>query len=200
MLEHRKKQGAITGMYLQQKRQKSDLVNIKDYIPDVFVDLKYATEDNFTGHRVYDFSEAYLRYGTVQKLKKAQEELRKSGLSLKIWDAYRPTAAQFTFWELCPDDTFIADPYKGFSSHSRGNAVDVTLVTAEGKELLTPTEFDDFSERATRHHADWNPEAAQNVQLVEELLEECGFRAYEGEWWHFYDVTTEPTPFTDFQI
>ena len=44
-------------MYLQQKRQKSDLVNIKDYIPDVFVDLKYATEDNFTGHRVYDFSE-----------------------------------------------------------------------------------------------------------------------------------------------
>ena len=179
-------------MYLQQKRQKSDLVNIKDYIPDVFVDLKYATEDNFTGHRVYDFSEAYLRYGTVQKLKKAQEELRKSGLSLKIWDAYRPTAAQFTFWELCPDDTFIADPYKGFSSHSRGNAVDVTLVTAEGAELLTPTAFDDFSERATRYHADWNPEAAQNVQLVEELLVQSGFRAYEGEWWHYVDLDVYP--------
>ena len=72
----------------------SALVRVKDYIPDVFVDLKYATEHNFTGHRVYDFSDAYLRYGTVQKLKKAQEELRKSGLSLKIWDAYRPEAAR----------------------------------------------------------------------------------------------------------
>ena len=182
----------MEGTFQTECREKSALVKVTDYIPDVFVDLKYATEDNFTGHRVYDFSEAYLRYGTVQKLLKAQEELRKSGLSLKIWDAYRPTAAQFTFWELCPDDTYIADPYKGFSSHSRGNAVDVTLVTADGEELLTPTAFDDFSDRATRHHADWNPEAAKNVQLVEELLVQCGFRAYEGEWWHYVDLDVYP--------
>jgi D-alanyl-D-alanine dipeptidase len=174
------------------QKLKSDLVNVKEYIPDIVVDLKYATDDNFTGHRIYDFAEAYLRYGTVQKLTKVQEKLREMGLSLKIWDAYRPTAAQFTFWELCPDDTFVADPYKGFSSHSRGNAVDVTLVTAEGAELLTPTAFDDFSERATRHHAGWNPEAARNVQLVEDLLVQSGFRAYEGEWWHYVDLDVYP--------
>lgn len=172
--------------------QKSDLVNVKDYIPDIFVDLKYATEDNFTGHRIYDFTEAYLRYGTVLKLMKVQEELRALGLSLKIWDAYRPTAAQFVFWEICPDDTFIANPYKGFSSHSRGNAVDLVLVTASGEELAMPTPFDDFSVLASRHYCDWDKEAAANVMLVEWLMIENGFRIYEGEWWHYVDVDVYP--------
>lgn len=170
----------------------STLVKVTDYIPDIIVDLKYAAEDNFTGHRIYDFTEAYLRYGTVQKLKKVQEALRPLGLSLKIWDAYRPTAAQFTFWEICPDDTYIANPYKGFSSHSRGNAVDVTLVTAEGEDLRMPTEFDDFSRLASRHYKDWDKEAADNVMLVEWLMIENGFRVYEGEWWHYVDTDVYP--------
>lgn len=169
-----------------------NLVNVKEYIPDIFVDLKYATEDNFTGHRIYDFSEAYLRYGTVRKLQKVQEVLRELGLSLKIWDAYRPTAAQFVFWEICPDDTFIANPYKGFSSHSRGNAVDITLVTAEGKDLPMPTEFDDFSGKAARIYSAWSKEAAANVMLVEWLMLENGFRVYEDEWWHYVDTDVYP--------
>ncbi len=177
---------------MSSQKMSSDLVKVKDYIPDIFVDLKYATEDNFTGHKIYDFSEAYLRYGTVQKLKRAQDTLREMGLSLKIWDAYRPTAAQFTFWEICPDDNFVADPYKGFSSHSRGNAVDVTLVTADGEDLATPTAFDDFSFLATRQYDAWEPEAAKNVQLVEKVLRENGFRVYEGEWWHYVDLDVYP--------
>ena len=170
----------------------SALVRVTDYIPDIVVDLKYATADNFTGHKIYDFTEAYLRYGTVQKLKKVQEELRELGLSLKIWDAYRPTAAQFTFWEICPDDTYIANPYKGFSSHSRGNAVDVTLVTAEGEDLRMPTEFDDFSTLASRHYEAWDKEAGNNVMLIEWLMAEYGFRVYEGEWWHYVDTQVYP--------
>lgn len=168
------------------------LVNVKEYIPDIIVDLKYATEDNFTGRRIYDFTEAYLRYGTVQKLKKVQEVLREQGLSLKIWDAYRPTAAQFTFWEICPDDTYVANPVRGFSSHSRGSAVDITLVTADGEELAKPTEFDDFSGKAARIYSAWSKEAAANVMLVEWLMLENGFRAYEGEWWHYVDTDVYP--------
>ena len=45
-----------------------DLVLVKDYISNIRVDLKYAGENNFTGQTIYDFTEAYLRYGTVQKL------------------------------------------------------------------------------------------------------------------------------------
>ena len=70
---------------LYSEKEMEHLVKVKDYIPDIWVELKYASEDNFTGHKIYDFKEAYLRYGTVQKLMKVQEALRKQGLSLKIW-------------------------------------------------------------------------------------------------------------------
>lgn len=164
------------------------LVKVKDYIPDIFVELKYASEDNFTGHKIYDFTEAYLRYGTVQKLMKVQEALRKQGLSLKIWDAYRPPAAQFVFWEICPDDTYIANPIKGFSPHSRGGAVDITLADRTGKELEMPTEYDDFSGKAVRDYPDWTPQAVANQRIVEQLMVDNGFVAYEGEWWHYVDT------------
>lgn len=69
------------------------LVRVRDYIPDIWVDLRYAGENNFTGAAIYDFSDAYLRYGTVKKLAAVQEALRGEGLSLLIWDAYRPQYA-----------------------------------------------------------------------------------------------------------
>ena len=74
------------------------LVRVRDYIPDIWVDLRYAGEDNFTGAAIYDFSDAYLRYGTVRKLAAVQETLRGEGLSLLIWDAYRPQYAQRLLW------------------------------------------------------------------------------------------------------
>lgn len=172
--------------------QKEEFVRVKDYIPDIVVQLIYAEDDNFTGQKIYDFTEAYLRYGTVLKLGKVQDALREQGYLLKIWDAYRPPAAQFVFWEICPDDTYVANPIKGFSSHSRGSAVDVTIVKADGTEVLMPTEFDDFSGLAERNHSAWSKEAAANVKLVEQLMVDNGFTAYEGEWWHYVDVDVYP--------
>ena len=174
------------------QKNDTDFVMVTDYIPDIFVELKYATADNFTGHSIYNFSEAYLRFGTVKKLAEVQAELKKQGLSLKIWDAYRPPAAQFVFWEICPDDTYVANPIKGFSPHSRGGAVDITLVNLEGEECLMPTEYDDFSGLAVRNHPDWNGKAAANQKIVEDLMVAHGFTAYEGEWWHYVDTDKYP--------
>lgn len=168
------------------------LVKVKDYISDIFVELKYASEDNFTGHRIYDFTEAYLRPGTVKKLMKVQKALREQGLSLKIWDAYRPPSAQFVFWEICPDDTYVANPIKGFSPHSRGGAVDVTLVDQKGRELEMPTEYDDFSGKAARSNKSWTIKAAAHQKMIEQLMIENGFIAYEGEWWHYVDMDKYP--------
>ena len=67
----------------------TDFVKITDYIPDIVIDLKYATTDNFTGTIIYDFKDAYLRYGTVKKLAVAQEKFKSMGYYIKIWDAYR---------------------------------------------------------------------------------------------------------------
>lgn len=175
------------------------MVRVRDYIPDIVVELRYATEDNFTGQKIYNFTDAWLRYGTVKKLMKVQAELREKGLCLKIWDAFRPTAAQFRLWEICPDPVYVSNPNNGFSSHSRGNTVDVTLVYADGAELTMPTGFDDFSALADRDYSDCGQEAADNARFLEELMEACGFRPYFGEWWHFsdetaYEVETEFLP------
>lgn len=164
-----------------------DLVRVLDYIPSIFVELKYATDDNFTGSVIYDFTDAYLRYGTVKKLAQVQEEMLERGYSLKIWDAYRPVSAQFALWEACPDPVYVANPSTGYSSHSRGNTVDVTLVMADGSEIEMPTEFDDFSALADRDYSDVIETAKSNVLILENAMSSNGFNCYSGEWWHYSD-------------
>ena len=163
-------------------------VRVRDYIPKITVDLRYATADNFTGKVIYTFSDAYLRYGTVKKLAAAQETLAEQGYGLKIWDAFRPVSAQFALWDICPDGRYVANPNKGFSSHSRGNTVDLTLVTSDGEDVSMPTGFDDFSAKADRDYSDVEEEAAINALLLEETMIEAGFKPYSSEWWHFSDT------------
>ena len=169
-----------------------DLVLVKDYISNIRVDLKYAGENNFTGQTIYDFTEAYLRYGTVQKLAAAQEILDAEGYSLLIWDAFRPPEAQFRLWEVCPDPVYVANPEKGFSSHSRGNTVDVTLTLKDGSPVETPSGFDDFSPLADRDYSDVPEAAAAHARLLEDVMTDCGFKPYSGEWWHFSDTDSYP--------
>lgn len=174
-----------------------DFVNVADYIENMRVDLKYATENNFTKKIIYLFGDAYLRYGTVKKLAIAADLLEKEGYGLIIWDAYRPTAAQFRLWEICPDPTYVADPNKKFSSHSRGNTVDISLYRlSDGEEVEMPTGFDDFTKKADRDYSDVEKELADRAIMLEDIMRSCGFKPYSGEWWHFsdndsYDVDTE---------
>lgn len=167
----------------------NEFVKVADYVTDIVVEQKYATTDNFTGEVIYNFTDAYLRYGTVQKLKGVQEELRNQGLRLKIWDAFRPVSAQFRLWEICPDPTYVANPNNGFSSHSRGNTVDITLVDSDGAEIQMPTGFDDFSLKADRDYSDCDSISANNAKMLENLMVAHGFIPYSGEWWHFSDST-----------
>ena len=176
----------------QPEPQDDDFVRVLDYIPDMAVELRYATERNFTGQRIYAFSELWLRYGTVKKLMLVQDELRQKGLSLKIWDGFRPTSAQFQLWNVCPDPKYVSDPHKGFSSHSRGNTVDITLLDGGGAELEMPTGFDDFSALADRDYSDCPREAAENAIFLEQLMLRHGFKPYSGEWWHFSDTQAYP--------
>ena len=169
-----------------------DFVRVLDYIPSARQELLYATDRNFTGQVIYDFTDAYLRYGTVKKLIAVSEDLAQLGLSLKIWDGFRPVSAQFRLWEVCPDPAFVANPQKGFSSHSRGSTVDITLVDTDGNELEMPTGFDDFSKKADRDYSDCTETAASHAELLEMLMEKHGFRGYSAEWWHFSDTDEYP--------
>ena len=165
-------------------------VRVLDYLPTASQELMYATERNFTGQVIYDFEDAYLRWGTVKKLQLVCADLEELGLYIKIWDGFRPVSAQFTLWEACPDPTYVANPTTGHSSHSRGNTIDLTLVDANGQELLMPTGFDDFSVKANRDYSDCSVEETNNAQLLEILMEKHGFTGYFGEWWHFSDTVS----------
>jgi len=169
-----------------------DIVLIRNYAAGIIVDLKYASTDNFTGKTIYDFTEPSLRYGTVVKLARVQNELLSMGYSLKIWDAYRPFAAHQKLWEICPDPTYVSDPATGTLGHCRANAVDVTLVRADGSEVEMPTGFDDFTSLADRDYSDVSAQAAENALLLQRMMEKYGFKGYYGEWWHYSDTVNYP--------
>lgn len=170
-----------------------DLVRIRDFIPGIREELAYASAHNFTGKQIYDFYNAYLRYGTVQKLSAACEELEALGLGILIWDGFRPVSAQAALWEICPDPAYVSHPVTGTRAHCRGNAVDLTLYDlATGEPLPMPTDFDDFSSLADRDYSDCGPEAAANARLLEEIMEKHGFKPYNAEWWHFTDADSYP--------
>lgn len=128
----------------------------------------------------------------MEKLAAVQETVTESGCSLLIWDAFRPVSAQFRLWEICPDPAYVANPEKGFSSHSRGNTVDVTLVTTDGQPVDMPTDFDDFTALADRDYSDVGDTAAANARLLESAMTAAGFRPYSAEWWHYSDTQSYP--------
>ena len=179
-----------TGEEQAETPEKDAFVRVQDYVPGLFVELRYASAENFTGNVIYSFSDAYLRYGTVEKLAAVQRTVSAEGYSLKVWDAFRPVAAQFKQWEICPDATYVANPNTGYSSHSRGDTVDITLVYQDGAEVEMPTGFDDFSAQADRDYGDCMEDAAENARYLERVMEENGFEPYFGEWWHFSDTDT----------
>ena len=172
--------------------EQDDFVRIIDYIPEADVALAYATTENFTQQTIYDFTDAYLRYGTLQKLMKVCEELEERNLTLRIWDAYRPISGQARLWEACPDPTYVSPPDTGNRTHCRGSAVDVTLIDLDGNPLEMPSGFDDFSDKGDRDYSDCSETAAANAQLLQNIMEKHGFKGYSGEWWHFSDQDTYP--------
>lgn len=183
-------QEIITQEITTEKEPEDDeYVLVKKYIPDIYVELRYATENNFTGVKIYDFTEAYLRYGTVKKLAQVQKELKQQGYSLKIWDAYRPFEAQQKLWEVYPDPNYVANPANGMRRHNLGGTVDITMVAADGSIIPMPTEFDDFSLKADRNYSDIdNEEAVKNVMILQTAMENNGFTGYQGEWWDYSDT------------
>ncbi|MDP8263347.1 MAG: M15 family metallopeptidase [Candidatus Ancaeobacter aquaticus] len=166
--------------------KKTDFVNVQSVIPSIIVDLKYATKDNFTHQVLYATDTCYLRRGTAYKLQEVHYILKKKGFGLKIFDGYRPLYVQKKLWKMFPDLNYVADPAKG-SFHNRGAAVDVTLVTPDGKEVPMGTEFDDFTQKAHLSCTDLPENVINNRILLVRTMIRCGFIPHETEWWHFTD-------------
>jgi D-alanyl-D-alanine dipeptidase len=160
------------------------LVEITEATHGVLLDLRYATERNFTGRPIYARADCHLGAEAETLLRRAVALARPLGLRLKLFDAFRPSEAQWRLWSVRPDPEFLADPRRG-SPHSRGAAVDLTLVDGAGRELEMGTEFDAFTPRS--HHGDTEvpSEAQRNRLTLLGLMTAAGWDFYRNEWWHY---------------
>lgn len=168
-----------------QTNDNKQLVALANYVQPLITEWKYATIDNFTKHILYKKPDAYVRLPVAQALQKIEVELAAKGLGLKFYDAYRPYSVTAEMWKVVPDERYAANPNKG-SGHNRGAAVDVSLVNLASKEeLLMPTKFDDFTERAHHSYTNLSKDVLVNRQLLKSVMEKYGFVALETEWWHY---------------
>jgi D-alanyl-D-alanine dipeptidase len=175
------------------------LAVVRRHAPDIGVDLRYQTAENFARRPLYppDF-EAMLHPGTLKRLIRANRMLARRDLRLVIWDAYRPHRVQLELWDACGhDDTFVANPHRQPSLHSHGCAVDVTLQHLDGKPAAVPTGFDEFSHRAHCDFVHPDPEVRQNLRWLREAMWAAGFGTLPHEWWHFMDKDYRTIPCID---
>lgn len=163
-------------------------VDINNIDSTILVDLKYSTNDNFTGIKIYNFKNAILRKSTALKLTKANSLLKEKGYLLKIWDAYRPLSAQQILWDTFPNEDFVARPNPTIiRGHQLGATIDITLCDLNGNEIEMQSGFDDFSERASRNYKR-NLLQDKHYQVMDSIMNEVGFVGYEKEWWHYSDI------------
>ncbi|MFO1189787.1 MAG: D-alanyl-D-alanine dipeptidase [Alphaproteobacteria bacterium] len=151
---------------------------------DLIVDLRYATADNFTGRPVYRRGAAYLAPDAAEALQRAIQLAARHGYRFRLFDAFRPTEAQWTLWNHTPDPNFLADPRKG-SPHSRGVAVDLTLVNGAGRDLDMGTAFDAFTPLSHHGAPGLAPAAEHNRLVLLGIMTTAGWDFYRNEWWHY---------------
>lgn len=179
-----------------------DFVDVSQ-IPGVWVDLRYASSNNFMGEDLYlDFRTAALHTKAAKKLREAARLLQKRnpGWTLLVFDALRPRDVQQRLWDKVKGtdkQSYVADPQKG-SVHNYGFAVDLSLRDENGVEVDMGTPFDAFEPLAQPKVEDQfalqgKLTSAQmtNRRLLREVMEKSGFKQLSFEWWHFDALSKE---------
>lgn len=161
------------------------LIPITTESHDVAIDIKYATTDNFTGKPVYTRPGCYLLDEAEVLFRRAIDLARIQGWYFLVFDAFRPSEAQFKMWAHTPDPDFLADPNHG-SPHSRGVAIDLTLAeTATGEVLDMGTGFDAFTPLSFHGNTEISRQSQENRYRLLGLMTAAGWDCYLKEWWHY---------------
>jgi len=164
----------------------------------IILDLRYASENNFTKNKIYDCGRCFLRPELASRIKNLQKEIKdRYGMKLKLFDCYRPKPAQQKLWDIVPDEKYVSNPAKG-SMHNRGLAVDVTLVDSNGVELDMGTAFDFFGRRAHSDYLDVPATVLKNRKVLKKMMKIQGLKSIQSEWWH-YSLQTEKAPLDDWE-
>ena len=176
------------------------LVDAVEVVPDLVLDIRYATENNFTGRKLYDEARCLLRPAVAAKLAKAQALLKPQGYRLVVFDCYRPFSIQKKLWDLVPVLGLVAPPSTGGSKHNRAAAVDASLVGLDGSPVEMPTDYDDFGKAARINSKLPTPAAQLHRTVLQDAMVRSGFKLMFMEWWHFDDADALRYPVLDVPI
>ncbi len=197
----------------------SDFVLLADYVPGIVQEIRYYSTYNFIGDRIDGYEEpvALLTKEAARALKMVSNELNVQGYRLKVFDAYRPANAvkHFVLWgiddldlrmkpffypDLEKQELFAKGYIAKMSSHSRGSAVDLTLLDMQtGKEVDMGSPFDLFNEISHPDSRAVTDEQYRNRMLLQKVMVRNGFKPIDCEWWHFA-LADEPFPDTYFEF
>lgn len=163
-----------------------ELVSVQSVDPTIVVELRYAGTRNLIQRPLYPANmPALVRPSVASGLATAQAHLRERGFRLKIWDAYRPQSAHEMLWQYAPHTDYVASPAEGGSLHTRGVAVDATLVDSKGRDVEMPTDFDDFRPAAWLYYHGKNTKVRRHLRTLQAAMARGGFYGMRTEWWHF---------------
>lgn len=207
--------------FISQKKDElpDGFVYAKSVIPDLDVELRYFTTNNFAGDTItgYNSNTLILTKQTAEALKLVQEELQLQNLCLKVYDGYRPQRAvnHFMDWAKVLDDTLKKQQFyprvekrnlfnEGYiasrSGHSRGSTLDLTITDGNtGEPLDMGSPYDFFGEESWVNYKKITETQAANRELLQKVMQKYNFRNYEFEWWHF-TLRWEPFPETYFDF
>ncbi len=175
------------------------MVNIRDSLPQIIVEIKYATKDNFLKFAFYrSLNAAFVQPECFQKLKLAYNILQDTlpGYTFIIYDATRSIEAQQIMWDSikAPQNQkqwYVANPEKG-SIHNYGMALDLTIANNKGEALDMGTEFDFFGKLAYPDNTDYFYNIGKlsqiqysNRKLLLDIMKKAGFTVSKTEWWHY---------------
>lgn len=151
---------------------------------ELVLDLRYATPDNVTHRALYDRAECILRQPVADALHVAAKRVAAAGYQLLIHDCFRPQDAQVALASVESDPRYVADPKRG-SRHTRGAAIDLSLVDREGHAVEMPSAWDESGPRAHRDRKDMSPAARRHLTILEDAMRTAGFVGLRTEWWHY---------------
>jgi len=172
---------------IEANKREARLIELITLDNTIKLDIRYATDNNFVGKKVYPEARAFLQKPAAKAVVRVHKKLKKQGLGLVIFDGYRPWAITKLFWEVTPEDKrkFVANPENG-SKHNRGCAVDLSIYDLKtGQPVDMPSGYDEFTERASPDYAGGTNKERANRDLLRKLMENEGVTVNVNEWWHF---------------